>query len=99
MSLSALGTSPWLAVDQRGQPVQRDRTCECGKAFKQSLLSERFRALIAKRGRRCMQLVTEQIPDGYVPVHCHSCERVDLGRQAWLDESRTHSYDREEAAD
>lgn len=89
---------PWLAHDRNGQQVSRPKTCECGKAFTQALLSERFLAMIERRSKNCLTLMEREIPGGWVPVHCPPCESKDLGMQA-----RRASYlnytDRDEAAD
>ena len=80
--------NPAFAHDTAGNVMTRQRSCECGRKFTQVLLSERFYNIIAKRGQRALDMFNRQIPGGYVPVHCPSCERRDLGRQARLDESR-----------
>lgn len=77
-----------------GDPIERDRTCECGRVFTQRLLSERFMAMAEKHSPRAAQLIMQQIPDLFVPVHCPHCERVELGRQARIDGARfeTRNY-------
>jgi DNA-directed RNA polymerase subunit M/transcription elongation factor TFIIS len=77
---------PMFAVRSDGEPITRQRTCECGTAFTQRLLSERFCTAVEAAGG--MRAVLRQIPDLYVPVHCPRCERIDLGRQARIDTSR-----------
>lgn len=96
-----LGDNPMFAKDAAGELVTRERKCECGNAFTQRLLSQRFFNIVAKRGPGCLAHFERQIPGGYVPVHCLPCERRDLGRQARMDEQRPQPYhtERDEAAD
>lgn len=96
---AAATSSDWFARDEHGATRERTRTCECGRAFKQFLLSERFCALCERRGITAM--VEAQIPGGYVPVHCPRCERVDIGRRARLDAAQypPDYTERHEAAD
>lgn len=68
-----------------GHTITRDRTCECGRCFVQMILSERQLAAAERMG--IVPLIAKQIPGFWVPVHCPSCERKDLGRQARLDEA------------
>lgn len=81
-----LERDPTFANDLEGNPIHRERTCDCGKRFTQRLLSERFLA-IAEHGR-AIDLVRQQIPGFFVPVHCPTCERRDIGMQARMDEYR-----------
>lgn len=81
----AIGEDPMFSVGDDGKVVTRTRTCECGKTFTQSLLSEYFLNLAESQNARTIALVTAQIPGYFVPVHCPRCERIDLGRQAWVD--------------
>ena len=86
----AAATDPMFNV-RDGKPVTREQTCECGRPFTQRQLSERFLAIVEKRGRNAMASFAKQIPDFYVPVHCPPCERVDLRRRAELD-AHTNDY-------
>jgi len=91
-----------FANDANGNPIARERVCECGQRFTQRLLSERFLAMVERRGPRAMELMTKQVPGFFVPVHCPKCERVDLGRRMQLDEIRSlpdHYQDKDHAAD
>lgn len=89
-SVAALmGRSPWFSHDAEGNVVRRERTCECGKTFAQTLLSERFLTMCERQSRACLNAVTQQIPGYFVPVHCPHCERIDVGRWAHIAESRS----------
>lgn len=77
---------PMFAKNRAGEPITRERTCECGKPFTQRQLSAHFCEIVEKVGG--MNAVMRQIPDLFVPVHCPPCERRDLGRQATLDTVR-----------
>lgn len=74
-----------FSQDANGHPIRRDRTCECGRSFTQTLLSERFLTIVEKA--RVMERFKRDVPGFYVPVHCPACERVDLGRAARIAES------------
>jgi hypothetical protein len=78
-SLASLSLGdPMFALDAEGQPIARERSCECGRRFSQRLLSERFLSLVEARGKRAMELFQKQVPGLFVPVHCLPCERRDL---------------------
>lgn len=77
---------PWFSHDAGGQPITRKRTCECGRPFEQTLLSERFLAIVERQSKRGIELMAQQIPGFWVPVFCPPCERRDLGYQARKDE-------------
>lgn len=97
--LTRVGES-WFAKNQQsGETIERQRTCECGATFNQFLLSARFLATIERQRGRALELVRQQIPGYYVPVHCPKCERRDIGRQARVDDIRPHYTERDEAAD
>lgn len=85
----AMADDPTFAHDETGKPITRDTTCECGTTFRQRLLSERFMQLSERHGARAVELIRQQIPDYYVPVHCPPCERKDLRRRASIDRART----------
>lgn len=97
----AMQANPWLAARPNGDPVSRIAKCECGQSFTQTQLSERFMLMVERQGRRALDLVTRQIPDYFVPVHCPKCERIDLGHATRLaDLQRRDALDtRHEAAD
>lgn len=82
----AMALDPMFFRDADGKPVTRQRTCLCGRAFTQRLLSERFLAIVEKQSRKAIDVLSKQIPDFYVPVHCPPCERRDLGHAARLAE-------------
>ena len=84
-AVSLLGL-PMFSADGNGQPITRNRTCECGRSFEQTLLSERFLEIVERHSGRAIQMLTQQIPGFFVPVHCPACERKDLGFQARKDE-------------
>lgn len=87
--LTPIDAPGWMfSTGANGKAISRDRSCECGQRFTQRLLSERFLAIVEKRGRRAMDLMTQQIPGYFVPVHCPSCERRDLGHAARIAEAR-----------
>lgn len=69
----------WLARDPDGTTVTRKAQCLCGQMFTQSLLNPAFLET-AKPG--VIREFQRQIPDGYVPRNCPSCERKELGRLA-----------------
>jgi hypothetical protein len=79
-----LERDPMFANDDDGNPIHRERMCECGRRFMQRLLSERFLSIAEKA--RAIDLVTKQIPGFFIPVHCPACERRDLGMQGKKDE-------------
>lgn len=79
--------------------AERDAKCECGREFTQHLLSPDWLAMVERRGERCYRNFTAQIPAGWVPVHCPSCERRDLAHRARLDDMQPHHTERNEAAD
>lgn len=77
---------PMFSHHEDGKIVSRKAKCECGRAFTQRLLSERFLMIVEAHSRRAIELTTKQIPGFFVPVHCPSCERMDLGMQARRDQ-------------
>lgn len=79
-----LTTDPMFANDADGNPIARDRTCECGMKFKQRLLSARWLTIAENAG--AIELVAKQIPEFYVPVHCPKCESRDLAMQSRKDQ-------------
>jgi hypothetical protein len=86
--LTHISRSKMFAHDVHGNPISRDSSCECGRRFSQHQLSARFMGLAEGKSQRAAQLVAAQCPGLFVPVHCPACERLDLGRQAHVDESR-----------
>jgi hypothetical protein len=72
--------------DAAGNPIVRDARCECGRSFTQTLLSERFLAIVDRQSPRAMAIFREQIPEFFVPVFCPACERKDIGYHARKDE-------------
>lgn len=83
---SIVERDPMFSVDVEGHPITRQQTCECGRSFTQRLLSERFLTILETHSKRAIELTAKQIPGFFVPVHCPSCERMDLGMQARKDE-------------
>lgn len=79
---------PMFSHDETGKPIVRERICECGHRFTQRLLSERFLAIVERKGAKAMDLMRRDIPDFFVPKHCPPCERRDLGRHARMHEAR-----------
>lgn len=77
--------SPWFSTHatgpKAGEAITRARTCECGATFTQFLLSEEFLSACERiNGGGPLRAVQAQIPEFFVPVHCPSCERKDIGR-------------------
>ena len=72
--------------ERDGMPIVRERVCACGRRFTQRQLSERFLTIVANQSKRAIDVLSEQIPGFFVPVHCPPCERRDLGHRARLDE-------------
>lgn len=68
----------WLARNEKGDVITRSAQCECGNLFQQSMLNPAFIDSSPGVAREFMR----QIPDGWVPIFCPSCERKDLARQA-----------------
>ena len=95
----SLRHNPMFAQDAEGNPITRERTCECGKTFSQRLLSQRFFNIVARRGAKCLAEFERQIPEGFVPVFCPACERKDIGRRATVDNHRLEFHEPAEAAD
>jgi hypothetical protein len=67
--------------------VTRKAVCaRCGKTFTQHQLSlwmyEWARTLAERDGPVKQTPLEREIPDGYVPLHCVPCERLDLQRTA-----------------
>lgn len=83
-----LENDPMFAQSAEGKPVSRNRVCDCGRKYTQRLLSERFLNIVAMRGEKCLAAFEHQVPQGYVPVFCPSCERKDIGRWARIAEHR-----------
>lgn len=74
-----------------GKTIARQATCECGATFTQFCLSERFLAACeALNGGGPLRAVQAQIPEGFVPVFCPSCERKDVARQQRLAHVRAN---------
>jgi len=98
--LSRINADRWFAKNAKGEPIARERTCECGRRFTQRLLSQHFLEIAEKA--KAIELVAKQIPGFYIPVHCPPCERRDLGMQGRKDEYKhqaTHIPPFGEAAD
>lgn len=96
-------SDPTFAHDASGAPISRQATCECGRRFRQLLLSERVLAMVESHSKRAMATFQQQVPGLYVPVHCPPCERRDLGHAARLAENRAEPVapfgERADAAD
>lgn len=88
--LTHVSRSQIFAHDIHGNPISRERSCECGRRFAQHQLSADFMRVAEGKSKRAAQLVLAQCPGLFVPVHCPQCERRDIGRQAQLDESRDY---------
>lgn len=89
-----MAADPMFAHDAIGQPITRQRTCECGGRFTQRQLSARFMLIVEKQGAGALAAMKRDIPEYFVPVHCPPCERRDLGFSA-----RLAAYNLPEAAD
>lgn len=70
----------WFSYDGDGVQVVRQATCLCGAPFTQSLLSERFMAMVEKKGEAAVQLMLRELPGLYSPPDCPRCTRRALGR-------------------
>ena len=86
-----LASDPMFANNAKGDPITRERTCECGRKFTQRLLSERFLTIVERKSRHAIDLLTKEIPGYYVPVFCLPCESRDLGRSARMANARAES--------
>lgn len=84
----AITHDPMFGRTAEGMLIERERACECGRRFTQHILSERFMRIVEQQSKHAAELVTKQVPGLWIPVHCLSCERRDLGHQATIDESR-----------
>jgi hypothetical protein len=58
-----------------GKVVEREATCECGRAFMQMQISKRFAKLMSERA---LHIFKHHCPDGFVPCNCPPCERKAL---------------------
>lgn len=77
---------PTFATDRAGRDITRQRRCECGAEFTQSLLSPQWLEMVEKYSKGAIRAISKQIPDYFVPVHCPPCERKDIAMQARRDE-------------
>lgn len=84
----------WLAKDDKGKVVTRAATCECGESYKQSMLNPEF----IDASPRVAQQFVRHIPDGWVPIYCPKCERLDLQRIANMRGSLRDLPDRKDWA-
>lgn len=75
-----------LERNAAGGFVTRDATCQCGKQFTQCIMAAKALESLERQGK--VEVVAKQIPGFWLPVHCPTCERIDLAHQARLDESR-----------
>jgi hypothetical protein len=73
-----------FAKDTDGKPLVRESMCECGRRFRQRLLSERFLTIVEKA--KAMALFQKHVPGFWVPVHCPPCESKELGRMSRMAE-------------
>lgn len=64
--------------------VTREHVCECGRTFTQLKLAfafvERYAKLYGEAAANT--LVKTEIPDGWAPGHCPSCERFRIAKSA-----------------
>lgn len=90
---------PMFAKRADGSLVQRSRTCECGRSFVQTQLSARFMEVVELVSERAVKAMLRGVPDLFVPVHCPRCERIDIGRQAHVDQHHTDYPMNRQAAD
>lgn len=73
----------WFEIGEDGKEIARNIECGCGKTFTQHRVAFRFVESLAEgRGERAAALFMEQIPGGWVPVFCPTCERKDLNSVA-----------------
>lgn len=79
---------PMFSHDVDGHVVERRARCECGRVFRQVLLSERFLTIVERQGPHAVERFMRQVPQMYVPVFCPRCERADIKRQAMIDNYR-----------
>jgi hypothetical protein len=70
-------------------PVERQRTCGCGREFTQSLMAPTELAALERMGH--IATFMRQVPDCFVPVHCPRCERGQITLQTQIDEGRARS--------
>lgn len=75
----AVRLAGFLARDEKGDPITRSAQCECGRVFQQFLLNP---TMIGLGSENIQREYMRQIPHGYVPVFCPSCERKDLASTA-----------------
>lgn len=69
---------------------ERSQRCECGRDFRQSKISERFLTVARHWAKNSGQraAIDKQIPDGWVPLFCPPCERIQIGHEASVAETR-----------
>lgn len=73
----------WIEKDANGTEITQRNTCDCGKQYTQWRIAFRFvEALANGRGEKAAKLFMDQIPGGWVPVFCPSCERKELATRA-----------------
>ena len=84
-----------LERNAAGGFVERNVWCGCGKAFVQCLMATKALESLERQGK--VDVVAKQIPGFWLPVHCPTCERIDLRHQANIDEARVRHH-REDAA-
>lgn len=85
---TAFAHDPMFGLNAAGDPITRERTCECGKQFTQRQLSARFLEGVEKFSAGAIDAVSRQIPGYFVPVHCPPCERRDMHRQLRIEQIR-----------
>ncbi len=86
--MEAISEDQIFARSKSGYRIGREATYECGRPFKQRMVSARFLGIVDKLG--AMTRFRKQVPELYVPVHCPPCERKDLTYSARISEATDH---------
>jgi hypothetical protein len=64
-----------------GEPVSRDRVCECGREFTQLMLASGFVSGVRARDLVNSAVLADQLPGGWTPAKCPACEHRALHRE------------------
>jgi ribosomal protein S27E len=86
--LTSIAHDPMFGVNAAGDPITRERTCECGSRFTQRQLSARFLESAERFSAAAIDGISRQVPGYFVPVHCPPCERRDMHRQNRIEQIR-----------